>query len=279
MTQLIGGDKFSADVTQGRDQGIGGSDAGFIMRGEWRQLYRQKLGLDPTPDFDAMFNVQLGKYTEPFHLEWLAKTGVIHQQIPDAFYVHPDHGFLFAHLDGWDARADTFVEMKHLHGAADYRERAVYYMPQLAHECLVTGKAQCWFSVIAGNQEPVCQIVQPSADYLEQYFELAKQFWWHVAERVEPEADLSWQTMGAIAEANADASAAIIDGLRDYDMGQSNAWAEQAGQLLANKEAFAAYGKADKAIRELVPKDGAVVRGHGVCFKRDKRGSIRISFE
>jgi hypothetical protein len=279
MTQLIGGEKFSADVSVGREHGIGGSDARFIMNGEWRKLYREKLGLDPLPDFDNMFMVQLGKYTEPFHLRWLDRIGTIIFDEPQDFYVHPQHGFLFAHLDGWDLKQDTFVEAKHCHGAADFRTQAQFYLPQIAHECLVTGKAEGWFSMIAGNADPRCELVRPTSDYIEQYFELAKQFWWHLSERIEPEDILSTAATTAMTFAADEVDKTLIGGLRNYDMGHSNEWCDHAATLIECKDAYAKYGKADKAIRTLVPKDGAVVRGFGVCFKRDTAGKLRISFE
>lgn len=279
MTQLIAGAKFSADVSVGREHGLGGSDARFIMDGQWRTLYRQKLGLDPLPDFAGMFNVQLGKHTEGFHLGWLHKLDIIELEEPLAFYVHPEVGGLFAHLDGWDKRQDTFVEAKHCHGAADFRDRARYYLPQIAHECLVTGKAEGWFSMIKGNEEPQCEVVQPTSDYLESYFELAKAFLWHLEERVEPEDQLEGgQHLMAIAHAAAEVDKTLIGGLRDYDMTGNNEWAEHADKLLANRAAFDTYKKSDEAIRKLAPKDGAVIKGHGVCFKRDTRGALRISF-
>ena len=60
-------------ITMNRANGIGGSDAMRIMSGDWNSLYREKLGIDEPADLSNVFKVQLGTWTESFHLQWLAR--------------------------------------------------------------------------------------------------------------------------------------------------------------------------------------------------------------
>mgnify|MGYP003342323106 FL=1 len=56
-----------------RQKGIGGTDALRIMAGDWHALWREKMGIDQPKDFAFDFPVQLGIYTEPFHMNWLSQ--------------------------------------------------------------------------------------------------------------------------------------------------------------------------------------------------------------
>jgi hypothetical protein len=49
---------------------IGGSDAVKIIRGDWHDLYNEKIGIAQPSDLSHLFNVQLGTYTEQFNLAW-----------------------------------------------------------------------------------------------------------------------------------------------------------------------------------------------------------------
>ena len=49
---------------------IGGSDAVKIIRGDWHDLYNEKIGIAQPSDLSHLFNVQLGTYTEEFNLAW-----------------------------------------------------------------------------------------------------------------------------------------------------------------------------------------------------------------
>ena len=92
---------FTAMQTLNRSRGIGGSDAGRIMRGEWLDLYLEKVGEKQPEDLSGIFRVQLGTRTEQFHAEWFARMSTFDVIDPPPFFEHPEHKFMFGHVDRW----------------------------------------------------------------------------------------------------------------------------------------------------------------------------------
>jgi hypothetical protein len=135
--------------------------------------------------------VQLGKVTEEFHINWLAK-----RQSDRVSFVNA-HGELRIHdlanpwryvtVDGWDTDNEVPIEVKHSNSNANIRASADYYMAQLQHNLAVTQAEWLWFSVIPGNEEPMTVKVERDQEYIARLTELERQFWWHVTEDVEPE--------------------------------------------------------------------------------------------
>jgi predicted phage-related endonuclease len=273
MTQLIAGEKFSADVAHNRNAGIGGSDARMIMEGKWRELWLQKTGRAPGPDLSDVFPVQLGSYTEQFHIAWSTRKRGIQLGEPQPFYVHQTMPHMFAHIDALCATDLCPIEAKHTNERETFRSQVEKYMPQLAHICCVTGSDGIWFSIIRGNLEPEIGFVEPPKDYIDKLIELERQFWWHVTEDEEP-LDLDADVVAASAALG---DAVRIDGLRAYDMTSNNAWAEHAASIIETQAAAKKYDASMKAIKELVPRDASECKGHGVLFKRDTRGALRIT--
>lgn len=263
-----------ATIRADRHTGIGSSDAARLINGDWLSLYLEKVGEAESEDLSKVFRVQLGIHTERFHLDWLAthySLGEI-KECSDRI-VDNDATFLFCHLDGWAVRDNTFVETKHSNGRATAREKAVYYMPQLQHQLAITGKDWCWFSVIPGNDDP--QLVQVAADkdYQTRLREMCASFWWHVTNKVPPEI-----TPTGAQETMKQAGFQIpIDGLKPYDMTNSNEWASSAADFLNNREAAQLFEEAKTNLKSLVPADASECTGHGITIKRDKRGSLRFS--
>src|SRR5215218_8597911 len=88
------------DVLINRNTGIGGSDAKKILDGDWHSLWLEKTGQKEPETLDHIFRVQLGKWTEPFHVDWFAKVTKFDVQ-PATAERHPHHQFMFAHFDAW----------------------------------------------------------------------------------------------------------------------------------------------------------------------------------
>ena len=256
-----------------RHLGLGGSDAKRVIEGDWHSLYLEKVGEVEPVDLTDVFRVQLGIYTEPFHIKWLNKYhGLEIEECMERIF-HPDHDFMFCHLDGWDKKDDTFVEVKHSNGRASARDSALYYMPQLQHSLACTGKKHCHFSVIAGNDDPERVIVDRNQEYIDKLIAMETSFWWHVTNKVPPEIT-PVGTQQKIARIGATTP---IDGLRAYDMGKSNAWAEQAAAYTSNEAAAKAFETAKAELKGLVPDDASEASGHGITIKRDRRGALRFS--
>lgn len=258
-----------------RSEGLGSTDAKRIVENDWLDLYYEKVGDKEPVDLSGVFPVQLGIYTERFHLEWLSNRECFTlEDVPERQY-HPDHKWMFCHLDGWHGEADTFIEVKHSNSRATVREKAEYYMPQVQHALAITGKPNAFFSIIAGNSEPDWCVIDRNQEYIEKLIEMEKAFWWHVTEKVPPDITPT----GEQANLKVIAATIPIDGRRPYDMTTNNEWAVKAADYLQNEEAAALFENAKKDLKALVPVDASEARGHGLCIKRDKRGSLRFSKE
>lgn len=254
---------------------IGGSDARRILEGRWLELYEEKLGIRAQEDLSHVFRVQLGKFTEPFHAQWLVDEVGLPIVNPQGVYIHPGFDWLRGTVDGWLADADTFIELKHTKGYADRHEMVDQYLPQIAHYCLATGRSHGYLSFIAGNADPVICKVEPTKTYLEELESLEESFWWHIANKVAPDAVMDAEQF---AEAAAQAANVKIDGFRSVNMQGNNHWADLALALFETKASAEIFNKAKDEIKKLVAPDVGKAEGHGITIKRDKLGSLRFTF-
>jgi hypothetical protein len=254
--------------------GIGASDAGRIMKGDWHQLYLEKLGLAEREDLSRVFRVQLGVHTENFHLDWLEqREGWQIEQRNHRYTMVGASDFMFAHIDGWINDLDQPIEVKHSNGRANARESAIYYMPQLQHIMAVAAVDEMRFSVIAGNDDPeVCKVAR-NVGYISEMIELERSFWWHIENQVPPEITPTG-TQGKLAEL---AATVTIDELKPYDMTGSNEWASLAADYKNNFDAARTFEEAKTTLKSMVPSDASECSGHGLTIKRDRRGSLRFS--
>lgn len=254
--------------------GIGASDARRIATGDWHQLYLEKIGEAQPEDLSRVFRVQLGVHTEDFHLDWLEQREGWTIEHRNARVSHPEHSFMFAHVDGMIACPfNQPIEVKHSNGRANARDAAVFYMAQLQHIMACTDDPEMRFSVIAGNEDPEVAKVQRNDEYLADLIELERSFWWHVENRVAPEITPTG-TQAKLAEV---AAVTVIDGLKPYDMTGNNEWASLATDYTANIEAARVFEEAKASLKKLVPADASQCTGHGLTIKRDKRGALRFS--
>lgn len=255
---------------------VGGSDARRIIEGDWLALYEEKVGIRQPEDLSDVFRVQLGSFTEPFHLDWLEHKLLMKLKGRGSIFTHPDHPWLRAMIDAWWTEHDTFLDTKHSNGRASVRIMSEQYQPQIAHYCLATGRTHGYLSFIAGNEDPVICKIEPSAAYMAELLELEKNFWWHVENEMAP---MMEGTAEQFAEVNAQAKNVKVDGMRFVDMTGNNQWADLARTILDTKDAAELHDKARGDIKLMVEKDVAEAAGHGVTIKKDKRGALRFTFD
>lgn len=252
-----------------RAMGIGGTDAMRIMKDDWYSLYMEKSKLAEPEDLSDVFPVQLGKLTEDLHAEFFQRRSGLNVAIPQPLYVNGVH---FASIDRWLPGDGTFLEMKHTHSNASLREKAKFYLPQLAHYCFVLGVRHCWFSIIKGNSEPEFARVDIPEDYIEMLIKMEDSFWWHVINQVPP--DIS--PTGKQAEAANAAKELRLDGLKPYKMDGSNEWADAAVTWRTTKAEAKAHAEMADRLKSLVPPDASEAEGHGIVITRNKRGHLTL---
>jgi hypothetical protein len=254
---------------------IGSSDAKRIIEGDWLALYEEKVGIRQPEDLRRIFRVQLGKYTEAFHLDWLIEVNGMSLVRNKERIKSIQHPWMQAELDAWWQDKNTFVELKHSNERASPREITETYLPQLAHVCAVTGVKQCYISTIPGNDEPFLTKVEPTESYIEELVSLERSFWWYVENKIAPEV----VPTGALANIAEEVKKTKVDGFRYVDMTGSNAWAAHAGDLINYQDAARAYDAAKERLKEMVEPDVGEASGHGVTIKRDKRGALRFTIK
>lgn len=255
-----------------RSDYVGGTDAKRIADGDWLTLYEEKLGIRQPENLQHVFRVQLGIYTEAFHIKWLNLYHGFSIGSPKSF-VRPGKTWQVAHCDGVCATRGTFVDTKHSNGQATKQSMLDWYLPQMAHYCMVTGYDHGWLSFIAGNSEPEFFKVEPSVTYIAMLDELEKSFWWHVENKEPPDA-VPAKKLQAVADA---AVETLIDDMRAVDMKGNNAWAQAASQYLDYQDGAKRFDQAKKELKELVEADVRHAYGYGVQIKRSKSGSLLIS--
>ncbi len=251
---------------------IGGSDAQRIMKGDWVELYREKVGETEPEDLSSVFRVQLGLRTENFHAEWFTKTMGYATKDERMMRHHKEHPWMCANLDRWLPDLETFLEMKHSANGVNVGEKARYYMAQLQHYMAVTGVTWCYFSVIRGNDDPQVVVVDRDETYIQELIKMEKAFWWHVENNMEPDII----PIHSLGRAEKMVEAIKVDAMRVADMTTNNLWSDLAGKILAHADAAKIYDDAKDELRKLVEDDVAEAYGHGITAKRDKRGRVVI---
>ena len=249
---------------------IGGSDAKRIVDGDWHTLYLEKVGLKPPEDLTANFQVQLGIYTEKFHIAWLNKFHGFDIRAGKSGMAMLEHPMIKANIDGWCHTNQCFIDVKHSNGRASRDSMIDWYLPQITHYCNVTGLDTGILSYIAGNALPDWFRITPGAAYQAELLKMELAFWWHVENEVPPD-----QLPDAAAAMKKIAASELkIDDMRTVSMEGNNNWAALAVDYLLNVGSAAVFEKAKKGLKELVEADVRLAHGHGLMVKRSKSGSL-----
>ena len=200
---------LSAEQIAARRKYVQAGDADRIMRGEWRAVWREKMGLAEPEDLSGVLAVQMGSYTEPFNLAWCARvtgrpikyfsanplaqdawnalTGrslMFH----DELQVSKDYPFMAANLDGMTTTPQghrCVIDAKHV-GKSD-EQMLLRYTPGMVHQATVMGCDWWALSALIGNSrhEVIYQQVDPI--YQAGLIAAEREFWGYVERGEEPE--------------------------------------------------------------------------------------------
>lgn len=250
-----------------RRNSIGGSDMNIIMSGDMEKiskLWKQKHGDIGPEDLSNVLPVRMGSFTEPFNIQWFSEqTGRIVTNMGDE-RVHPVIPYLTCTLDGLTDDGVTVFEAKHVSAFSKDEDIVERYMPQLHHNMNVCGVRNSVLSVFYGTLKWEKYEVSYDQVYGDIVQMAAESFW------------ASVQTGEAPQIVTADTPK---EATRRVDMTGNNEWAYLAaeiGQLSSYKRAYDANLA---AIKTLIEPDVVEAYGHGISFKRDKRGSLRMKGE
>lgn len=255
---------LTPEAIKERRKGLGGSDAGKIVSGDWHTLWLDKTGRSEAEDLSGVWPVQLGNCTESLNLEWYArKTGHLVTRLGEVV-ICPEYPILRCTLDGFDEGDGLVIQAKHVNGFSKIEDVRARYEPQVRHEMIVCGAERGILSVIIGSNEPVLELIEHDEFWANDYIDRCHQFWRYVEKDEEP-------PQGKPLEA---APAPIV--MRTVDMSGSNAWASGAADWLNHGAAAKLFEAAKSDLKKFMLPDMKEAFGHGVRAVRSRNGSISI---
>lgn len=294
---------LSKEALARRRKYVQAGDADRIMRGLWREVWREKMGLAEGDDLSGELRVQMGLFTEPFNLAWCQKqTGrSVHyyssnalmrhvwQSVLDGRFADPDelqvskaYPWMACNLDGMTttARGDRCViDAKHVGRADD--PMILRYTAAGTHQATVMGCDFWALSVFIGNSK--WEYIEQEIDPLYQADLIAKtrEFWGYVEREEEPDDRvapvLPPKPQPRLRELHVPVSE---DQVFEALLRQNN-WLGEAlteARVIAETDAAAKrHAIARKVFAERVPVDVGLVEWGLFKAKRDKAGSLRIS--
>jgi putative phage-type endonuclease len=247
-----------------RKKGIGGSDAGAIMSGKWRQLWEIKTGRAEPEDLSGVLAVAMGEVTEDLNLLWFerqTKRPVIARGMS---LTHPYYGFMRVTLDGLVEHPNAVIEAKWTGAFNKIEEIEQRYMAQVHHNMMACGYDRAFLSVITGR--PSYELIEIVRDenYAAALLRYEQEFWRYV------ETDTAPPDRGSIA------APIKPTAYRSVDMSQNNEWAYHAIGWLESIAASRKCDKSAKELRALVEPNVREAAGHGVKIARSKDGKLLI---
>ena len=166
-----------------RKQGIGGSDATKLYKGEWYDLWQEKTGKTEPVDLSDVLPGQMGIHTEDFNIRWFEKqTGLKVSGQQNTFF-HEKYPFMYAHVDGLILDDDkAILECKHTNAFSNPKKVADNYKAQLQHYLMVTGYPKVYVSMFFGNMKYEVMEVSEDIEFQDQ-LENAEILFWHFVEK------------------------------------------------------------------------------------------------
>lgn len=246
-----------------RRTGIGASDAGKIMAGDWTELWAEKTGKKEPEDLSDVLAVQMGTTTEPLNRHWFAKHTSFEIVEDKTRRIHPALPFVQCELDGLVGK--NVFEAKHVSAFSKPEEIVSRYYWNCQHQMAVTGANIVYLSVFFGNSKWEYFEVPRDEAAISDLLEREVKFWGYVTRNEEP------PTVAACAKVEIN-----FDNMREVDMTGSNAWASAAADWTGNKDAAKTFDGAAKTLKELMESDVKLAFGSGVKVTRAKTGALTV---
>lgn len=166
---------------------IGGSDAGRVMAGEWRSLWREKTGRAQPEDLQNILAVQMGSATEEFNAFWYTKQTGRDVMGRGKFLESGTYPFMAANLDGMTRTSKghrAYIDFKHCGRLGE--AEVLRYTPQCVHCATILGLDWWCLSVFVGNSK--WELVEQEVDPIYQATLIAREreFWSFVERDEEP---------------------------------------------------------------------------------------------
>ena len=257
---------------------IGGSDAVKIIRGDWHDLYNEKIGIAQPSDLSHLFNVQLGTYTEQFNLAWFEhEYGVQVIDTQPEFKKTIEGIPIKATLDGLVNDKENIgnnffgVECKHTSSFKKFDDILTYYYPQIQLYMKVADLSHMYLSVIFGNQWECKLVSQDEAEWL-RMLPIFRDFWGHVLKKQPPVAEMP-------NELPTNVHHMTLDNMVARDASKDNFFVELQHHYIANYDETKIFEKAKQELKSLVEPNEREVFTDKLSIKRNKRGALTIKIK
>jgi len=278
-----------------RAASITSSDAKDIVAGNYLHLYKLKTGEIEFPDLSDNFPVQLGIYTEPFHLDWIA--GKLKAEYDDvqwskgagaddqhaATYLHKEVATgkvatMISHPDAlMRLSGATFpVEVKHTGRFANAEDCANHYMPQLQHHMICWGIDKLLFSAICGNSEPERIWIGASVDWQHHYLTRCETFWGYLDDKIPPPPS-NYESDHRVVMPKPMQDSVPFDDMTRRDISTDNRAQSLVPEFLTTKKAAKRHEEVKAELKAMMGATEKELYSDQLTLKRDKRGAIRFT--
>ncbi len=257
---------------------IGGSDAVKIIRGDWHDLYNEKIGIAQPSDLSHLFNVQLGTYTEEFNLAWFEQEYGVQVIDTQPEYKKTIEGIPFkATLDGLvnykEKIGDNFVgvECKHTSSFKKFDDILTYYYPQIQLYMKVADLSHMYLSVIFGNQWECKLVSQDEAEWL-RMLPIFRDFWSHVIKKQPPKSEMPNELPSNVHHMT-------LDNMVARDASKDNSFRNYEANYIENVWGNKRFEVAKNELKSLVLSNEREVFTDKLSIKRNKRGALTIKIK
>lgn len=177
--------RVSNDVTENRQNYIGGSDIAVVM-GVSRyktpmMLWAEKTGVLEIEDISNLEHVELGTDLEQFVADTFTKrTGIKVRKAPNG-YCHKDYSFMVAHIDRLVTGTDELLECKtcSAYKQDEWKDDGIpiEYIYQVQWYLGLTNKSKGYIACLIGGQKFVYKEIDFDKELFDSMIEKAKEFW------------------------------------------------------------------------------------------------------
>ena len=257
---------------------IGGSDAVKIIRGDWHDLYNEKIGIAQPSDLSHLFNVQLGTYTEEFNLAWFEQEYGVQVIDTQPEFKKTIEGIPFkATLDGLVNDKENIgnnffgVECKHTSSFKKFDDILTYYYPQIQLYMKVADLSHMYLSVIFGNQWECKLVSQDEAEWL-RMLPIFRDFWGHVIKKQPPKAEMPNELPSNVHHMT-------LDNMVARDATKDNEFKDIEHYYMCHYDDTQIFEDAKKRLKALVKPNEREVFTDILSIKRNKRGALTIKIK
>ena len=169
---------------------LGGSDAAVVLGlSPWRtryQLFCEKQGIEVPAALDQVEFVYFGTVLEPIVAKEFEKRSGKRIRTRPELVKHPKYSFIAGHVDRIVLGEPAILECK-TSNAFDYRKWGPdggahsdipdYYLAQVDHYMMVTGRTRSYLAVLIGGNEYRCYTIERSAAREALLRDALREFW------------------------------------------------------------------------------------------------------